>query len=371
MQHPDKKVLLILIDSLKRGGAEVLIVNILQDLNKRFNVVLVTLYDSTPDFSDEALKCYKRYTLGYSNKFSAVKCIFALRRIIRQHQPSLVHSHLFYSSLIARIATPVSIPLLYSIHTEMSRDIFNQSKLSKVVERNTVFTNQAVVAVSDSVLADYQNLFGTAIPSYVLKNFISDDFFRSVTPKHFISGNPLKLVAVANIKKTKNYGFLLKAFSYLKDIDVSLDIYGTGTSAEVAALQTEIDDGALQVRLRGSSAEIQNILPSYDMYVSSSEFEGFGLSVVEAMAAALPVLLSDLAVFREVTAGNALFFGLSDPAQFANLVREVYKGMHETAGLSTRGIDIARQYNKGVYLVKLFNIYDDVITNGTGKQLAR
>jgi O-antigen biosynthesis alpha-1,2-rhamnosyltransferase len=54
--------------------------------------------------------------------------------------------------------------------------------------------------------------------------------------------------------------------------------------------------------------------------VIASEIEGFGLPVAEAIQRGLPVLCSDIPVFREVADGKVVFFGLEDPA---NLAREV------------------------------------------------
>ena len=73
------------IDNLARGGAETLLMGILPELNKRFNV---------------------KYSRGFSNKLSLLPSTISLKKNIKDTQPQLLHSHLFYSSIIAVLHSP-------------------------------------------------------------------------------------------------------------------------------------------------------------------------------------------------------------------------------------------------------------------------
>ncbi len=356
-----KKTLLLVIDSLAKGGAEVLLVGILPELNKRYEVILVTLKEDN-HFSKEGIICKKKYTLGFTKKLSLFLCVWKLKKIIKKHSPSLIHSHLFYSSLIARMACPVYIPLIYSLHNEMSKNVFDNSKTLAFFEKKTIKENHALIAVSQLVLSDYEQSIGIIKPAFVLPNFISDQFFiKKNKEKDFSFLKEIKLVAVGNIKNQKNYSFLLQAFELLKKYPVSLDIYGEGNDKDVKKLLTEIDKQQLPVILKGGTDNIHKILPQYDLYVSCSSHEGFGIAAVEAMAAGLPLLLSDIPVFREVTSGNALFFDIRDPSSFVDLITEILKNKHELQILSNNGIGISKKYTKEIYLDKLFNIYRSIL----------
>ena len=132
-----KKVLLLVIDNLAKGGAEVLLVGTLPELNKKYSVILVTLTNEC-DFNSGDIFFEKKYTLGFNNKLSFFFCVRKLKKIISLVQPSLIHSHLFYSSLIARRACPSNIPLVYSLHNEMSKNVFNNSKVLTWLEKRTI-----------------------------------------------------------------------------------------------------------------------------------------------------------------------------------------------------------------------------------------
>jgi glycosyltransferase involved in cell wall biosynthesis len=125
----------------------------------------------------------------------------------------------------------------------------------------------------------------------------------------------------------------------------------------IKTFQNEIDKNDLAINFKGQAHHIYEILPRYDMYVSSSAHEGFGIATVEAMASGLPVLLSNLPVFHEVTFNNALFFDIQDPMSFKILIQEIFEDKYDLNKLSQKGIDIAKQYTKEIYLKKLFYIY--------------
>ncbi len=365
----EKKTILCIIDNLEKGGAEIMLVGILQDLNKKFNVIMVTLSDKC-EFRDDEIIYDHKYSLGFKNKFSLASCIIKLRKIIKNHNPHLIHSHLIYSSLIARMACPASIPLIYSIHGEVSKSDFNDSKILTFLEKVTIRKNHSLMAVSQVVLNDYEQIISkNKLKSFVLHNFIADKYIeQQILPKSFESIKSLNLVAIGNIKEVKNYEYLLNVFAQLKDYPIKLDIYGnTGQYLYSKGLQAEIDRLTLNVYFKGSIDNVHEKLKEYDLYIMSSKHEGFGIAVIEAMACGLPLLLSNIPVMKEITLGNALFFNLNNPETLADLLKEILAGKHNLSELSEKGLMITKKYSKKEYLKSLFGIYDQLIFQTAGK----
>ena len=356
-----KKTILVLIDNLGRGGAETLLMGILPELNKKFSVIIVTL-SIEYEFGEQELICAEKYSLGFQGKYSFLPAILKLKRIIKKTKPQIIHAHLFYSSIVARAACPPNISLVYSLHSIMSNDVFNNSWIYTFIEKLIFKRNHAVIAVSDTVLEDYERVIGKPYNSFVLRNYVADNFLSNgLIPGNINLSKGIKLVAVGNIKPVKNYSYLLEAFKYLKHLPVILDIYGKGHPAEIAFLQKEINCESLAIQLKGSSANIAKVLPGYDLYVMCSKYEGCPLSPIEAAACGLPLLLSDLDVLKEVSFNNGLFFNLEDPLNFVRLVTEIMSNKYDLNGLSANGIDIARsEYNKQIYLKRLFDLYSKI-----------
>lgn len=354
-----KPVVVHVIDSLARGGAETLLINLLPELNKMYEIILVTL-TSESDFDEENIICKKRYSLGYKGSKSIISCAWALRKIIKAHAPALVRAQLYTSSLIARMATPRKIPFVFSIHTFQGIENYTKNKFSLPLEKITYHKRHHLIGVSNQAIADFNKHVGIKGPTYTLYNFINPIYFEYSRLANKIDLKNLRLIAVGNLKAVKNYGYLIEAFQQLKQYAVSLDIYGEGPLR--SALQQAIDQAGVAVTLKGSCKEIYKIMPAYDLYVMSSLYEGFGIAPVEAMATGLPLLLADLPVLKEVTHGNALFFDQLHSQNFVRLIKEIMEGKCNLKALSEKGMELARKhYRKEEYVGRLQHIYQQVM----------
>jgi len=357
MQKPR---LLLIIDTLKKGGAETLLVGILTQLNVKFEIILVTL-SSDCDFNENEILCSARYNLGFKRKISLASSIFKLKKIIKKHAPVLVHSHLVYSSIVARCACWNRIPVLYSIHGELSKNDFNNSNKLTYIEKNSIRKNHSLIAVSRAALTDYKKTISRTYKTFILPNFIADQYFNQSVIRDFKAIKPLKLVSIGNFKAAKNYEYLIEAFRYLKEYPVSLKIYGNINNPIYSRLQSEIRRNELNIALQGPLENVHEELFNNDLFVMSSKNEGFGMAAIEAMASGLPLLLSDLPVFHEVTFDNALFFDITNPSSFVTLIKKIFEGKYNLNQLSKKGIEIAKQYNKEKYLADLCSIYDEIL----------
>jgi glycosyltransferase involved in cell wall biosynthesis len=363
-----KPKIIHVIDSLARGGTETFLVNLLPDLLERYELVLVTL-KAESDFPDEKLLGVERHCLGYSTARSIPRCAFALRKLIRRHRPNLVRAQLYHSGVVARLATPRTVPLVFSIHSRMSDAGYKVNRFAAPVEKLTYGPRHSLISVTEDALEDFDAWIGIKGPADVLHNFINPAFFGAARVRR-APGRDLKLVAVGMLKEVKNYPFLIEALRLLKgEVNVSLHIYGEGHLRPL--LQEEIDRAGVDVQLKGKRPDIHAVLPQYDLFVMPSLYEGFANAAVEAMACGLPLLVSDQPSFHEITGGNALFFDPIEPESFADLIRLIQAAAVDVEAMSRRGIDIAKQkYAKAGYLQKLDAIYARAMGAGAARAIS-
>jgi alpha-1,2-rhamnosyltransferase len=125
---------------------------------------------------------------------------------------------------------------------------------------------------------------------------------------------------VGTIEPRKMHAYVLKAFDRLwaQGGTASLVIvgrYSWKTEAFVERVAHHPERGHRLFLLRDATdAELDYCYRSASSLVIASEVEGFGLPVVEAFQRGLPVMCSNIPVFREIADGRAVFFSLSDPA---------------------------------------------------------
>jgi glycosyltransferase involved in cell wall biosynthesis len=281
-----------------------------------------------------------------------------LRKVIREEKPDLISSHLYFASVVARICCPKNIPLIFTIHNQLSLDCYQNSLPRKILEKITYSKRFSILSVSQAVLDDFDKWIGIKGSTYVLQNYVTDEFFEK--EYQFSQRRPIRLVTVGNLKKLKNHIFLIEAFKQLDNKLFTLDICGEGISR--IQLQKEITDHHLSVSLLGAQDNLSERLKNYDLFVFPSFYEGFGIAVVEAMAIGLPLILSDIDVLKETSEGNALFFNPNKPEELARILNDVSDGKYDLEKMSNKGKQIARKYSQGSYLEKLNTIFETVMS---------
>src|SRR2546423_478826 len=90
-----------------------MLVTVIKEL-KEYNNIIVTLRNEN-HFGDE-LQCDQYISLNLKSKFLLPQAAMQLRKIIKENNVAIVHSHLFWPTVVARMGTPKNIPLITTIH---------------------------------------------------------------------------------------------------------------------------------------------------------------------------------------------------------------------------------------------------------------
>jgi glycosyltransferase involved in cell wall biosynthesis len=232
-----------------------------------------------------------------------------LRKLIRQLDPLIIHSHLFLSSFLSRLALGRRNNFVYSIHNLFGATIFKNPRL-RLMEKLIYHPSQKLITVSGYVLNDYKRVVTRCKSGRVLYNFIDDSFLEPLISMQQ-ADFPSKWVSVGSLKRQKNYEAMIicletlyKAYPQNK---ISLDIYGDGPLKSV--LEKRICNLPF-ISLKGKANNISKILDQYDAYISTSEYEGYGIAPMEALARGLPLFLSNIPVYKEIYNKHAFFFSI-------------------------------------------------------------
>jgi glycosyltransferase involved in cell wall biosynthesis len=313
-----KKRIIHFIFNLGRGGAETMLVRVIKELNEYENIV-VTLFPMN-HFGDE-LKCDKLICLNLGSLLSLPLAVFKFRKKVKELKPDIVHTHLFWPTIIARMAVPSKIPLITTIHAFIASSVEYTHWHIRFLDKLTYpFRKSIIIVVAKGALKEYFSFLKLKpYKSYALYTFVDINRFKlGAAPKKEPSA-VFRMVSVGALRTQKNYTYLIDTFAQLNDPAIELHIYGSGNLQQ--QLQQQIDTTGANVILKGEVKNIEQVLPQYDLYVMSSGFEGFSLSVLEAMAEGMPLLLSDIPSFREQCDGIAEFFSLTDSADLVKKIK--------------------------------------------------
>jgi glycosyltransferase involved in cell wall biosynthesis len=352
-----KQRIVHIIDSLATGGAEILLKNTINILPEFDHTVV---YLAQPDelrrefVTEVEFICLQHYS--WRKVFTTLR---RFRSIVKRREPLLIHAHLQKSTWIARLSN-IKAPLISTLHSTYSVDSFAKNSFALWMEKITIGRQIALIGISRFVLEDYLKFVPFKGQSFVLYNFLEDGFFHTVSTKTGGAAS-IKLVAVGNLKEAKNYPYLLDILKFLEPGSFTLDIYGEGPLRK--ELQHKIETSALPVQIRGSCGDMKTILPQYDLFVQASVHEGFGLTVAEAMASKIPLAISDIPVFQEITGAKAHFLPLDNAEIAANIISKLIKNvdlrnLHVQEGFArVQSISNSKSYRKS-----LLSIYQSLTT---------
>ncbi len=305
----NKKKIIHFIFNLGRGGAETIVVAEIKGLPE-YEHVVVTLFPL--NHFDEELQCSKLICLNMSSLFSLPFAALKFRKVVKKEKPDLVHTHLFWPTIIARLTVPEKYPLITTIHAFIATSVEYKNWHVRFLDKLTYrLRKNIIIAVAKGATQEYFSFLKIKPwKAYTLYTFVDINRFNNSNAKTKMPLDVFRVISIGALRKQKNYIWSVKAMEKVKNQNIELHIYGAGDMQ--GELQKMIDETGANIILKGGVKNIEAIIPDYDLYLMASSFEGFSLSVLEAMAMGMPLLLSDITSFKEQCEDTATYFSLTD-----------------------------------------------------------
>lgn len=286
--------------------------------------------------------------LRLSRLQSVLKGYKVFSKALRHIQPDLIHCHGFRDMcFIALLAK--KYPRIATIHCDFDVDYQMKygklmGKLMAALQWKALQHFSACICVSHS-LADLLNQRQNKIHFDYVNNGIDTAIFHPVTDKNSLRkelGLPLNKVIfiwVGSFIQCKNPLCLVNAIKQVKEQNAFFVFCGArGPLLEKAKQQLQ---GFKNVLFTGYTNQVAWYLQASDCYISTSLSEGFHLSVYEALACELPVILSNLPAYAFLKQAKcSLFFSPHDANSLCEYIQNI-----------SHGLDISDQINKGKELI--------------------
>ena len=172
----------------------------------------------------------------------------------------------------------------------------------------------------------------------------------------------LFLLAVGHFEPRKNYLTLIDAMSHLRQKGSRIQLVMIGNdSGEMPAVKQKVAARNLgdQVKILSNLAdhEVRCIYNLATLFVFPSSYEGFGIPILEAMAANCPMVLSDIPVFQEVTEGKGHYFPYNDALAMADAIDGVISSPTEMRRLVKYGAERIEDFSFAKLTSDLERIY--------------
>lgn len=300
---PLKKILIIL-PSMDAGGVERIRIILSNEFKASGFEVEYALLNAKGALLDVASKENKIYDL----KINKIRYLpFKLSKLLKEIEPDAVLASIWpvtVATVFGVFLSRISCSLVLSEHNHLSTQYQHKGFIHKILMRASMFLcygfASRVVAVSAGVKTDLQKLscishkkfkviFNPILP---LKN--SDKKKINEVKSYWNSANEKRIISVGSLKKQKNHSLLINAFAIVnKNLPSKLMIIGEGEERKNLENQVKIMNLENQVIFAGFKKDINPFYQTADLFVLSSNYEGFGNVLLEALINGVNIVSTD------------------------------------------------------------------------------
>ncbi|MGH1470022.1 MAG: glycosyltransferase [Cellvibrionaceae bacterium] len=370
------KRLLVVTDNYvgEPGGSEKHLLNLLSGIGNDFEVTVFQMYpDKIRDtIKDGKLRKKNNVTLFSTPvnsvfSFSYLFLILEVFFLIRKSNIDLIISYHEKSDLLNYIVKKLSFKRLVNLSSKRDMGFNTSSRLKKLMKFITKRLD-GIVSPSSSIKDLMINEYGvSADKAWVIHNGTDLDLYRQGTAQDILNVRenlklPLNkkiICCVGTLKPIKGHAFLLEGFArYLeKSKDTAMLVLIGGGDEEVSlkslAKQLGIED---KVIFAGWQKNVSEWMKVVDLFVISSLSEGLSNALVEASAAGLPLLATDVGGNGEVVVNNdnGLLVQASSSMAIADAFESLLTNSERLKSFGHRSRELAEQKFSNAAMVGSF-----------------
>jgi len=360
--------ILHVITSLRTGGAERLLVDLLPRLRDRGHNVGVLLFDGTctPFVRQLESAGVAVHSIGLGRKaMHNPWLIFRLRDFLKHHDYDVIHTHNTPCQLLVAAVAGRST-LVTTEHNTTNRR--RSWRWYRAVDRWMYGKYRRIICVSDATRLNLETTLrdkDIAGRMTVISNGIDISLFAKARPNEMLrkryAGYHL-VVMVAAFRQQKDQPTVIRAMASLPDTYRLLLVGDGERRAECETLVASLGL-ANKVSFAGVRADVPAILATADVVVLSSAYEGLALSSLEALASGRPFIASDVDGLRDIAGEAGLLFPLHDHERLTALIRRCCEDKSFAASVAQRGRDCSLRYDIGRMVGGYERLYSEIVKN--------
>jgi glycosyltransferase involved in cell wall biosynthesis len=242
-----------------------------------------------------------------------------LKRIIREFDPQIVHTHASKAGALGRRAAfKMKVPVvIHTFHGHVFHSYFGKIKtfLYKSIERSLAKRSSGIIAISelqkrelsdDHKICSKEHIQVVPLGFDLLRFKESREKYRSLARAEFdISDHTVAVALIGRVVPVKNHQMFLDVVEQVsRKIDVPVKFFIVGDGTEKKALEERIEKMKLprhvQIIMTSWILDIAKFNAGMDVICLTSLNEGTPVSLIEAQASGIPVVATDVGGVRDV-----------------------------------------------------------------------
>lgn len=353
------KILQVIV-TLGSGGAQKLLEDLVPRFNQEIQTDVLMLVD-TKSKTVDSLRAngIKVMTLGsrfYYNPLISIKLVKYFKLY------DIVHVHLFPTIYWSAIASMFcNTKLVYTEHSTSNRR--RGSVFFKLLDKIAYSRYTKVIAISDGTrkqLTKWLDVKNQDSRFVTIQNGIDTEKFREKSLESKRTGSQIvNLLMISRFVKAKDHKTVIKAMQYL-DANYHLQFVGDGELQEDAikyAQELGVDN---KISFLGRREDVPSLIAGCDIGIQSSNWEGFGLTAVEFMAAGKPVIVTCVDGLQQVVEGAGLTFDVGDVKTLVDYIKKLATDFTYYNIISDACIQRSKEYDINIMERRYIDLYNTI-----------
>lgn len=291
---------------------------------------------------------------------------------IRAHRdpfgPMIVHIHGLRAGFLARIWKPKRVKIVYTEH-RLDADYHLANPLNEAIQKFfTGFLNRRssrVIAVSSSVKSFLVSAgLASSDRTVVIPNGIDLDHFRSKNKKIREDNRAPIIGTIGNLNIQKGQKYLIEAMPEILRIypHATLEIIGEGPERSDLLALSQTLEIEHNIALLGQKNNIGEYLNRWDLFVLPSIAETFGIVILEAMAAGVPVVAAKVGGIKDIVKNGdeGILVEARIPAALSRAMLKILDSPVLAAKLKRGGIERVKDFDWKKIIVELEDLYQEI-----------
>lgn len=356
--------ILHVITSLRTGGAEKLMVDLLPKLRDLGNDVEILLFDGTgtPFYDQMESSGIPVNVLRVGGSVYNPANILALRPYLKRFD--IIHTHNTACQFFLAIAKKNTNAKCEIVTTEHSTSNRRRGHfLFKAIDSWMYHQYKRIICVSEIAAQNIRDyVHDPEMPIAVIPNGIDFQRFNGADPNPVIMtryANVRRAIMVAGFRYEKDHPTVIKAFSFLPS-DYHLFLVGDGARRQEYENYVRELGCEDQIHFLGVRSDVPSLLKASDVVIMSSHREGLSLSNLEGMASGRPFIASDVDGLHEIVDGYGLLFPHENAKALADVILQLSEDSVYAGMIAQRCQERAKQFDIGLMAEKYMNIYKEL-----------
>lgn len=357
-----KKKVAIVLPYFALGGAETMVSRLASSINlDKIDIEVICIYGNPQNNRLENSILRNGVKIKYigKNKGFSLSAVCKLWKELSSYKPNIVHTHLSACVYCIPWILGHREKMLHTIHSTPKYELIEPKK--KIMSFMYKIGKAIPVAISKEIQYMMTEEYKLKNKAELIYNPVDVDKFYKNSEKY----EGISLITAGRLSKEKNQKLLIDAVKILSQEyqNFSLRILGDGPLRDELMAYVQNNELDKIVHFEGNVSHVEDYFSKSDIFVLTSSYEGLPLVILEAMAAQLPIVSTNVGGIKDIVTNNGILVNSGNVNDLVNALKKLIEDKSLRKKLGDNSLKNVQKYDSGIIANQYIELYEKYSIN--------